>query len=110
VSIRLFHKGARIVWPRRPAPGVQVWYVVHTRFVGWEEIFAPALRLIGYQPATVPGGLRFDAGTIHWRRGALGTTIRLALPGCSERKAALLAAGLLKAARYAPVPGASDAA
>jgi hypothetical protein len=110
VSIRLFHKGARIVWPRRPAPGVQVWYVVHRQVVEWEELFAPALRLIGLQPEAVPGGLRFAAGTIHWRRGALGSTIRVALPGCSERKAALLAAGLLKAARYAPVPGASDAA
>ena len=37
------------------------------------------------------------------RYGGIGTTIRLQLPLCSERKAALLASGLLEAARYARV-------
>ena len=110
MSVRLFHKGSRLVWRRRPIRGEEVWYALHRSSVPWLGILAPALTLVGFQPEPIADGVRFGGGTVRWTRGALGSTIRLTLPPCSERKAALLAAGLLKAARYAPAPGASDAA
>lgn len=104
MSVRLFHKGARLVIRRRSGHGGHLWCAVHTRPVEWTGIFAPALGLLGFDPEPVADGLRFGGGSVRWTRGAAWTTIRLVLPPCSPAKAALLAGGLLKAARYAVPP------
>jgi hypothetical protein len=64
-------------------------------------VFQPTLALLGFSTEEVAAGLSFGAGSLHWTSGPFWTTLRLRLPPCSPKKAALLAAGLLKAARYA---------
>jgi len=101
VSIRLFHRGARLVTRTRRSDREFVWRAWHRAPVAWDELFAPALLLVGYGSECRNGAVRFgDGGSIDWTSGALWTTIRLRLPPCSEKKAALLANGLLKVARY----------
>jgi hypothetical protein len=101
VSIRLFHRGARLVTRMRASDREFVWRAWHRAPVLWSELFAPALLLVGYGCECEDGAVRFgDGGSIHWTSGAMWTTIRLRLPPCSEKKAALLADGLLKVARY----------
>jgi hypothetical protein len=109
MSVRLFHAHARMVVATRPRQGERVWYAVHRRPVAWADLFASALALVGFRPESATDGLQFGGGSLHWTRGLLWTTIRLRLPPCSEKKAALLAAGLLKAARYASETGAAHA-
>ena len=101
MSVRLFHRGARLVLPARGRDGAVTWRALHRRPIDWARLFEAPLRLLGYRTIAEPGGVRFGDGSLHWTTGAMWTTIRLRLPPCSERKAALLAAGLLKAARYA---------
>jgi hypothetical protein len=85
----------------RSAEGSFIWYALHRRPIDWPLVLTPALSLVGFSAAMRTDGITFgDGGSIDWTRGALWTTIRLRLPPCSDRKAALLAAGLLKAARY----------
>ena len=101
MSIRLFHRGARIVLRTSDGDRDFAWCAMHRRAVPWADLFAPALTLVGFTCERDGEALRFgDGGRIHWTKGPLWTTIRLRLPPCSEKKAALLEAGLLKAARY----------
>lgn len=89
---------------------VSTWRALHLRPIAWQEVFRPALELLGFTAETGDGVLRFgtapstaigiDTGSIRWTRGAFWTTIRLQLPRCSVKKGDLLAAALLKAARY----------
>jgi hypothetical protein len=106
MSIRLFHKNARCVLRLSERDGCQRWLALHTRRVPWEEIFSPALILIGFPCERGGEALQFGGGRLDWTTGAFWTTIRLRLPPCSPKKAALLAAGLFKAARYAEARGA----
>jgi hypothetical protein len=101
MSVRLFHRGARLVAHVRSGDGERVWVAFHRAPLGWGDLFAPALLLVGFSSRRDGEAVRFgDGGSIHWTRGAMWTTIRLRLPRCSEKKAALLASGLLKVARY----------
>jgi hypothetical protein len=102
MSVRLFHRGARTVVKLPGSGGGVTWCAVHSGAVNWESIFRSALLLVGFQAVVEAGGVRFgEGGVLGWTRAPLWTTIRLRLPPCSEKKAALLEAGLLKAARYA---------
>lgn len=101
MSVRLFHKGARLVLPAPAGDGVRVWIALHHRPVEWPAIFSGAVSLLGYAGAPEPDGLVFKDGSVRWTRGPMWTTIRLRLPSGSPKKQALVAAGLLKAARYA---------
>jgi hypothetical protein len=102
MSIRLFHRGARTVVRLPGGERGATWCALHGETVNWDGIFRSALMLVGFQAVAETGGLRFgDGGVVGWTRAPLWTTIRLRLPPCSEKKAALLEAGLLKAARYA---------
>ena len=106
MSVRLFHRHTRLVLRTGSAGGSSVWYALHRRPIDWAGVLQPALLLVGFAPVATPGGLTFgDGGAVHWTEGALWTTIRLRLPPCSPRKAELLQAGLLKAARYAQNAG-----
>lgn len=109
MSVRLFHKGARLVIRRHSSHGAHLWYALHAAPVEWPAVFGPALRLLGFDPEPAADGLRFGAGSMSWTRGPAWTTIRLVLPPCSPSKATLLAGGLLKAARYAVPPSARAA-
>jgi hypothetical protein len=109
MSIRLFHRGGRLVMrSRRASQQLSTWRALHVRPVVWEDVFRPALALLGFTVEAEDGALRFGTGpsttagtgSIRWTRGAFWTTIRVQLPVCSARKGELLAAALLKAARY----------
>ena len=101
MSVRLFHRGARLVVRVDAGEREYAWYALHRKSIEWAELFVPALLLVGFSCDQHGDGIRFgDGGSIHWTKGALWTTIRLRLPPCSEKKATLLSAGLLKAARY----------
>jgi hypothetical protein len=101
MSVRLFHRGARLVAHARTDDAERVWIAFHRAPLVWADLFAPALLLVGFSCERDGEGVRFgEGGSIHWTRGAMWTTIRLRLPRCSEKKAALLASGLLKVARY----------
>jgi hypothetical protein len=105
MSVRLFHRGARFVVavPGRTAPGI--WCAVHWRPVRWSSIFRAALALVGIGCDTTPEGLQLVGGSLNWTTGPFWTTIRVQLPPCGPKKAALLTSGLLKAARYADERG-----
>ena len=101
MSIRLFHRGSRLVIRIRSEDRAVLWCAFHRHPVDWAQVIAPALSLVGFSAGCRTDGIDFGTGgSIDWTRGGLWTTIRLRLPACSDRKAALLAAGLLKAARY----------
>jgi hypothetical protein len=102
MSVRLFHRGGRLVMrSRRASQQLSTWRALHLRPVAWEEVFRPALALLGFTVEAKDGVLRFgETGSVRWTRGAFWTTIRLQLPTCSPKKGDLLAAALLKAARY----------
>ena len=111
MSVRLFHRGGRLVMrSSRASRQVSTWRALHVRPVAWEDVFRPALALLGFTVENADGALRFgtgpaatagvSTGSIRWTRGAFWTTIRVQLPVCSAKKAELLAAALLKAARY----------
>jgi hypothetical protein len=101
MSVRLFHRGARVVIPLSKSDASHVWCALHVRKIAWAPIFGPTLDLLGLGGESNGEALRFAGGSLDWTNGAFWTTIRLRLPPCSPKKAALLAAGLLKAARYA---------
>jgi hypothetical protein len=105
MSVRLFHTHTRIVLRNRTTGRAFVWYALHRRPVAWSAIFGPALLLVGFRHELEADGLSFGGGSLRWTTRRFGTAIRLQLPPCSERKAALLASGLLKAARYAQASG-----
>lgn len=101
MSVRLFHRHARLVIPRAGGTHTFTWLAFHRRPVPWSGIFAPALALVGFAAQRESNGLRFgEGGSLRWTNRSLWTTIQLQLPPCPEKKAVLLAAGLLKAARY----------
>jgi hypothetical protein len=118
MRVRLFHRGGRLVMRAgRTGDQVSTWRALHLRPIAWQDVFPPALELLGFTVEAEDGALRFagastelgtgpstslgaGSGSIRWTRGAFWTTIRLQLPACSARKGELLAAALLKAARY----------
>jgi hypothetical protein len=102
MSVRLFHRGARLVLRLTRGPdGAYTWCALHRRPVPWIHIFRPALGLFGFLSDGSESSLTFGTGTLRWTKGPFWTTLRLQLPACSPRKRELMAAGLLKAARYA---------
>ena len=119
MSIRLFHRGGRLVISASGAGSqARTWRALHLRPIAWQDVFRPALMLLGFTASAVDSGLEFASatelgtgpsaplgtgGSIRWTRGAFWTTIRVQLPRCSAKKGDLLAAALLKAARYRSV-------
>jgi hypothetical protein len=101
MSVRLFHRDARFVMGLPERDGCHRWLALHRRRIAWADIFTPALALVGFSCVSSEEALQFGDGRLDWTRRAFWTTIRLRLPPCSPKKAALLAAGLFKAARYA---------
>ena len=104
MSIRLFHRGARMVLVmRRRAAGDETWWSPHFTPPGWTEILGRQFQLLGLPagPAAKPGGLAIRLGEINWTTSSRWSIITLQLHGGSDVKRRLVAAALLKAARYA---------
>jgi hypothetical protein len=106
VRIRLWHKGARIVFVlerRESAMSHHRWFSVHRSPPPWGEIFRKAFGLFDMPGVLVgPSSLRSEGGRgeLDWTAGRYWTRIDLRLVQGSARKRTLLAAALLKAARY----------
>jgi hypothetical protein len=104
MSVRLFHRGARIVLVlRRPAPGQEVWWSPHFGTPDWAAVLGQQLRLLGISfEAAGPAQLALTpAGQIQWQAGRCWSIMRLRLDAGSETKRRLVAAAVLRAARYA---------
>lgn len=108
MSVRLFHRGARLVFVvQRRAAGDEVWWAPHRAPPDWKRILEHQLRLIGLPPGPPAAGPRIltPLGEIDWKPGRRWSIMTLRLRAGSETKRRLVAAALLKAARYAR-PGA----
>lgn len=103
MSVRLFHKGARIVVVvGRVSAGVESWWSPHLSACDWAPILRDRLDLLAL-PATAEGdtALACRLGRIEWTTGRYWSTISVRIERGSDRKRMLVAAALLKAARYA---------
>lgn len=104
MSIRLFHRGARLVLVvRRRAAGDETWWSPHVTVPSWTEILNGQLQLLclSAEPAATAGRLTLRLGEISWITASRWSIITLQLQGGSDVKRRLVAAALLKAARYA---------
>jgi hypothetical protein len=80
----------------------QIWIAIHPREHDWAAVFSNALDLLMETSQVEPQQISFaeGAGHITWQRTAFWTIIRLDIRAFSEKKRHLLAAALLKSARY----------
>jgi hypothetical protein len=80
----------------------QTWFAIHPRERDWAAVFRNALDLLMETSQMDRQRISFaeGAGQIAWQRTAIWTIIRLDLSAFSEKKRHLLAAALLKSARY----------
>ena len=95
MSIRLWHRGSRLVFVIKQVDGTiseHRWLAVHYTPHPWVRIFDTAERLLD-----LPGAPGFE---LRWTNAPYWTTIDLRLTQGSLRKRQLIAAALLKAARY----------
>ena len=102
MSVRLFHRGARlVVVARRSEAGHETWWSPGRPANGWSSVLEGPPALLGLSPQlTGPGELTCALGRIEWTTG-LGTTIRVRFDQGSPTKRQLVTTALLKAARYA---------
>lgn len=104
MSVRLFHRGARLVFVvRRLAPGDVRWWSPYVNSPDWGAILGNQLALLGLPSQRGAGGMSLSCrlGEIHWTSARCWSIIALRLGGGSETKRRLVAAALLRAARYA---------
>jgi hypothetical protein len=102
MSVRLFHRGARLVFvARHRPPGDARWWAPSLQQHDWGSILLRPLVLLGLEPhLDDPESISCRLGRLVWTSGAYWTTIELHLNGGSTTKRKLVAAALLKAARY----------
>ena len=102
MSVRLFHKGARLVLVvRRDAPGNERWWAICRPRHDWLTILSGPLALVGLEPRVAgPSSLLCRIGRVEWTETRRWATIDLHLNGGSATKRQLVATALLKAARY----------
>lgn len=103
MSVRLFHKGARIVLVvRRERAGVESWWSPHFGPREWAPILRAQLELLALSPnAESDASLACRLGRIKWTIGRYWSKISVRLERGSEAKRTIVAAALLKGARYA---------
>ena len=102
MSVRLFHKDARLVLvTSRNGSAEQVWWSPHLAPRNWAAVFQPALDLLVLAPeGRAENTVRFRLGSMHWTNARYWSTITLRFDAGSDRKRELVATALLKAARY----------
>jgi hypothetical protein len=104
IRLRLLHPGRHVwrVWRRRDDALEERWVSVRRVLPNWEKIFTSTLDLIWLPNAPQPGCIQLsdDRGFITWREERWVTRIALRLEGFSAAKQSLVAATLLKAARF----------
>jgi hypothetical protein len=80
----------------------QIWIAIHPRERDWAVVFCSAFDLLMETAKIDRQRISFaeGAGQIAWQRTSFWTIIRLDMSVFSEKKRHLLAAALLKSARY----------
>jgi hypothetical protein len=103
MSVRLFHKGARtVIVVRRERAGVETWWSPHLSPCDWAPILGARLELLALTPVSEGSTtLTCSLGRIEWTSGRHWSTISVRLERGSDTKRTLVAAAVLKAARYA---------
>ena len=103
MSIRLFHKGARIVlvtW--RGSAGAESWWSPHRSPHHWAPILHARLALLALSPtADGKAAVVCRLGRIEWTPGRYWSTISVRLERGSVTKRTIVTAALLNAARFA---------
>lgn len=102
MSVRLFHRGMRLVFVVRRATGGDArWWVPSIRPHDWGTILTRPLALLELDPRPDgPATISFRLGRMGWTASRCWSTIWLRLDRGSAPKRTLVAAALLKAARY----------
>ena len=105
IRLRFLHPG-RHVWrlSRRNAPSAleEAWISPRRTHANWEKIFSSTLDLIWLPNIPQADRILLNErhGLITWHEGRWVTKITVRLEGFSEPKQTLIAAALLKSARF----------
>lgn len=109
MSVRLFHKKARIVLVvRRQGAGVESWWSPRFNRCDWAPVLRDQLGLLGLPAQSEASALQCPLGRIEWIVGRYWSTISVHFDRGSDIKRTLITAALLKAARYALPATASE--
>jgi hypothetical protein len=105
IRLRIFHPGRHVwrLWSKRSGNTLEeTWISLRSVPPDWEKILASALDLIWLENTRRPGQIELNGqrGFIQWHEGRRTTRIRLRLENLSDKKQSLVAAALLKAARF----------
>jgi hypothetical protein len=104
IRLRLLHPGRHVwrLWKRRDNVLEETWVALRRAPPNWEKIFSSTLDLIWLPNTPRPGGIQLSDqhGSITWHEGRRVTMITVRIEGFSAPKESLIAAGLLKAARF----------
>jgi hypothetical protein len=102
MSVRLFHRGMRVVLVvQRGNAGDERWWVPSVRPHDWGAILRRPLELLDLDPQLDgTNTMTFRLGRMGWTASRCWSTIWLRLDRGSAPKRTLVAAALLKAARY----------
>ena len=104
IRLRFLHPGRHVwrVWRRRDDALEERWVSFRRVLPNWEKIFTSTLDLIWLPNTPQPGCIQLsdERGFITWREERWVTRIALRLEGFSAAKQSLVAATLLKAARF----------
>ena len=105
IRLRIFHPGRHVwrVWRKHDGDALEETWISPERVPSdWGRILGSALDLIWLENTRQPGhiALNNQYGFIQWYEGRQMTTIKVHLEKFSPRKQSLIAAALLKAARF----------
>jgi hypothetical protein len=104
IRLRFLHPGRHVwrLWRRRNNPVEEMWLSLRRIPPNWEKIFGSTLDLIWLPNTPQPGHIRLsdDHGFITWHESCCVTRVTVRLEGFSVAKQSLVAAALLKAARF----------
>ena len=104
IRLRFLHPGRHVwrVWRQRDDALEERWVSFRRVLPNWEKIFSSTLDLIWLPNTPQPGRIQLsdERGFITWHEERWVTRITLRLEGFSAAKQSLVAATLLKAARF----------
>jgi hypothetical protein len=105
IRLRVLHPGRHVwrLWKRRGGNALEeTWISLRRAPPNWEKIFGSTLDLIWLPNARQPGHIQLSDqhGFITWHESRRVTKIAVRIEGFSVRKESLIAAALLKAARF----------